>query len=210
MKEFLLSASLAIASFAKPGDNEPAKDEPKDKFGFMDKARAISFVASHTYPSGSELSLSELYPQIATYMNLMEQTGASTLTERFQLQALGATPADPEKLKEFVSEGGTNGELRFDFDQGLVMRWFQNNDNELAAPVEDAKIDEDAVVPIIPIPAVEDGDAPFLGNDDVSGGVGNNDFSGFTAITLMIALAAIIYIAKRTFGRKSDTDFERQ
>ena len=79
----------------------------------------------------------------------------------------------------------------------------------MAAPVEDAKIDEDAVVPIIPIPAVEDGDAPFLGNDDVSGGVGNNDFSGFTAITLMIALAAIIYIAKRTFGRKSDTDFER-
>ena len=79
----------------------------------------------------------------------------------------------------------------------------------MAAPVEEAKVDDDAVVPIVPIPAVEDGNAPFLGNDDVSSGVESNDFSGFTAITLMIALAAIIYIAKRMFGRKSDTDFER-
>ena len=130
MKEFLVPAAfLAIASFAKPGDHEPAKDDPKDKYGFMDKAKAISFVASHTYPSGSEQSLSELYPQIDTYMNMMEQAGAATLTERFQLQALGATPADPEKLKEFVAAGGANGELRFDFDQGLVMRWLENNDS---------------------------------------------------------------------------------
>ena len=60
-------------------------------------------------------------------MTMMEQIDATSLTERFQLQALGATPVDSELLRQVVADAGALGSLRFDFgeyDEAQIVEWF--------------------------------------------------------------------------------------
>ena len=43
---------------------------------FESRQEAIDFVASHTYINGLETPLSELYPQVRSYMAMMENSEA--------------------------------------------------------------------------------------------------------------------------------------
>ena len=59
---------------------------------FATHDEAISFIANNFRMEGSQKTLKEVYPHIESYMKAVEQHDVSSIVERFQLNAIQATP----------------------------------------------------------------------------------------------------------------------